>query len=204
MNPKHAILNTFLIGLLFFALPGVTTGKTKLTSTQIDDQYKGGPLKSVMVVAVSEKPKNRKIFEDAFVKQYQGYEVKAVSSLSVIPSDKKLDKGLVMAAAEKLGVGHIFVVHLMSIEKKTEEIPIAITGSGGRTGIYIPSHRYNMPGMEIKQTRVKLKSRLFEFKTEKLIWSATSESFDPKSAKDIVGPLCRLVMKSMQKNKLLK
>ena len=207
MYNKHSRWNFLLLGVLFLIFSCATPSKTQLTSTQVDDQYKGGYLKSVLVVGVTPNQKSRKIFEDAFVNQYKNHGVKAVSSLFAISPLKKLDKANVKEAAKRLGMAHIFVTHVMGVKEKAEEIPLAITGSG-RSGIYIPSGGYNMPDLQVKDTRVKLKNRLFELKTENLIWSAVSESFssgfDTAAVGDIIDPLAEKVMKSLQENKLLK
>ena len=86
------------------------------------------------------------------------------------------------------------------IEEKTEEIAIPV---GGR-GINLPGNRYDMPTLGIKETRVRLESRVYEFKSERLIWSTISESIDPKSTEEIVRQLSGKVVKSLRKNKVLK
>ena len=207
MNNKHWLWNFLLAGVLCFIFSCATPSTTKLTSTKVDNKYEGGYLKSVLVVGVTPNLESRKIFEDTFVKQYKSHGVKSVSSLAAISPLKKLDKANVKEAAKRLGMEHIFVTHVMGVKEKAKEIPLAITGSG-RTGIYIPSNGYNMPGLQVKETRVKLKNRIFELKTENMIWSATSESFgsgfDSASAGDLIGPLCEEVMTSLKEKKLLK
>ena len=71
MGFRHLISCLLSIAVLFFYLPFAKAGTTKLISIKVDDQYEGGYLKSVMVVAMAEKPKNRGALEDAFVKEYQ-------------------------------------------------------------------------------------------------------------------------------------
>ena len=120
--------------------------------------------------------------------------------MEIIPEGNKLERGLLKAEAEKLGIENGFIIRVIDIKEKEEEISIPMGGPG----IHLPSHRYDMPTLGIKQTRVKLDSRLYEFKTEKMIWSAVSESLDPKSTEEIVDQLSKKVMKSLKKGNLIK
>ena len=146
MNNKHWLWNFLLAGGLFFIFSCATPSTTKLTSTKVDNKYEGRYLKSVLVVGVTPNRKSRKIFEDTFVKQYKSHGVKSVSSLAAISPLKKLDKANVKEAAKRLGLEYIFVTHVMGVNEKVKDIPLAITGSG-RGGIYIPSSGYNMPDL---------------------------------------------------------
>jgi len=200
MPNRFLVLVFLFMGMLFFHFSYATAGKTKLTSSKFDTRYNGGQLKSVMVVALAKKPQNRKIFEDTFAKEFQNHGVKVVPSMEFVPKGKKLEKSLLKTEAEKLGIQFLFVIRLLGIEEKTEEIAVPVGG----LGINLPGNRYNMPTLGIKETRVRLESRLYEFKSERLIWSGTSESLDPKSTEEIVRQLSRKVIKNLRKNKMLK
>ena len=84
---------------------------TQFTSTWIDSKYKGRFLNNVMVIGVSENQRNRRIFEDEFVRQFKSHGVEAVSSAEVISHDKELNKDTIETEARKLGVDEIFVTH---------------------------------------------------------------------------------------------
>ncbi len=53
-------------------------------------------------------------------------------------------------------------------------------------------------------TRVSLATKLFSVATEKMIWSATTESFNPSSARTVSRELEALVIGDMQKSGVLK
>jgi hypothetical protein len=58
------------------------------------------------------------------------------------------------------------------------------------------------PGYYSTEEVAKLQSRIFETKTESLIWQPTAQSTDPKSTKDVVESLGDLVIKSLKDNNL--
>ncbi len=70
---------------------------------------------------------------------------------------------------------------------------------------YYSVHQYTQtPGYYIDHKYVRLESNLYETKTEKLIWSASSETIDPKSVNELIESLCKKVLKSLKDNNLIK
>ena len=111
---------------------------TKSTSVWKDDTYSGGPLKKVLVVGVFENSEKKRMFEEAFVREFKGKGVEAVSSVSTLSPHEKPDKEVIKREAQKLGIETIFVTHLMGIEQKTESYPVTSYGSprGPGFGVY--------------------------------------------------------------------
>jgi hypothetical protein len=183
---------------------------TKLTGVYKDSTYTGGFLSSVLVVGVAENLRNRKMFEQFFAEQFQNNGVKAFSSADVIPADKELDKDTIKGLAEKLGADTVLVTHLEAVEEKEEYMPPVYTHipepynqNLGRhyTSVYGYVHE---PGYYVTQQYVRLENNLYETKTEKLIWSSSSETINPESANEVIESLCKVVMKSLRSHKLIK
>jgi hypothetical protein len=183
---------------------------TKLTGVYKDSTYTGGSLSSVLVVGVAENLRNRKMFEQFFAEQFKNNGVEAFSSADVIPSDKKLDKNTIKSLAEKLGADAVLVTHLEAVEEKEVYIPPVYTNipdpfnqNLGRhyTGVYGYVHE---PGYYVTHKLVRLENNLYETKTEKLIWSSSSETINPASANETIEELCKVVMKSLRDHQLIK
>ena len=191
--------------LLLFFIASCST--TKLTSTQVDSTNKGGYINSVMIAGVSNDLERRKMFEAEFVRQFKSHGVKAVSSNAVIGPDKEINKDSIKGEAVKLGIETIFVTHLISVEEKTVSRPTRTQHYLGRpfgTYYHNSKERANSPEIELKRKNVKLESRLFEVSTEKMIWSTTSETFESKSAKDVIDSLSQAVIKNLRDNKFVR
>jgi len=188
--------------LLLFALSACAG--TKLSSTNMNREFEGKYLSSVMVVGISKNAKNKKIFEDAFVTQFKNNGVKALSGSSLFSPSTKIDRDLIKKTAMSKGIESVLVTSLKEIKKETEQIKVPITGSGGRAGIYIPGERYDSPTLEVAETRVIFESRLYEVKTEKMIWSANSEVFDPKSVEETVKALSKTILDNLRDNRLIR
>ncbi len=176
---------------------------TKLTGVYKDSTYTGGSLSSVLVVGVAENLRNRKMFEQFFAEQFKNNGVEAFSSADVIPSDKKLDKNTIKNLAEKLGADAVLVTHLEAVEEKGEYIPDAYNQNLGRHYSRVYGHVHD-PGYYVTHQYVRLENNLYEIKTEKLIWSSSSETINPESANEVIESLCKVVMKNLRANGLIK
>jgi hypothetical protein len=162
-----------------------------------------------LVVGVSDNVKNKRLFEDTFTEQFKRIGIEAISSAVIIPKDKKLDTDTIKESAENQGVETVLVTHLVGVEEKTTYVPPRYDYLPSRyhhLGPYYHSvDRYvHTPGYYIKRKHVRLESNLYETKTERLIWSALSETIDPKSVNALIESLCQKVMKSLKTNNLIK
>jgi hypothetical protein len=164
-------------------------------------------------VGVSENAKKRKVFEDVFVEAFKKNGVKAISSMDVIPSEAALDKDNIKEAALKHGAEAILVTSLIQAGMSTKHGPPP-TGAPTRRhygqysqfGTYygmVSMHR-NMADYSSRKMRVSLQNNLYNTDTENLIWSATSESVEPKTVREIVEQLTGPVMKNLRDSKLIR
>ena len=207
----------FLIGtavVSIFFLSACAT--TKLTEEWKDKSYTKGPLKSVMVLGVTENLKTRKMFEDAFAKQFENRSVKAIASLDAIPQDVKLSldnveshKEIIKAAAAKHGMETILVTHLAGVDTKEVYYPGShdpySPGIGDFGSFYAEAFTATYtPGRYAQNKYIRLANNLYDVEREKLIWFAQSQTVDPKSVNEMIGALGKMVMKSLEKNGLIR
>lgn len=206
MNRAVKFYGTVLIALFILT----ACAPTRLTKVWKDDAYTGGPVNSVLVVGISDNLVNRKMFEQHFTEQFKQNGAKAFPSSEVIPVERELNKDTIKGTAEELGADAVLVTHLVGVEEKEEYVPPAYTSvpgpqhaSLGRyySGVYSTVHE---PGYYVKNEYVRLENNLYETKTEKLIWSSSSETINPESVNETIETLCKVVMQSLQKSGLIK
>jgi hypothetical protein len=201
------------VATVLFILAACAT--TKFTEDWKDKSYAKGPLKSVMVLGVTENLKTRRMFEDAFSNQFKTRGVDAVASLDAIPEDLKLTldnvkshKEIIKAAASKHGMETILVTYLAGAGEKE----VYYSPSGGSMssvadfGSFYASAftaTFTSGGGYATHNYVRLNNSLYDAETEKLIWFTQSQSVDPKSVHEIIDTLGKMVMKSLQTNKLI-
>jgi hypothetical protein len=193
---------TFVLLLLLFSC---TT--TKLKSVWKDTAY-DGYINSIMVVALAERYEVRKFFEREFVKQFKELGAEAIASADAVPEEKEVNADIIIAEALKRGTDMIMVTHLVSFDDKS----VASSGSSAsifhkdyrNVSIYILSSGYYARGIQRTQS-INLVTKLYETKTEKLVWSATSKTLEPDlSEYNIVKSLSKVIIESLYDNKLLR
>jgi len=206
---KHYAGSLFpLVGIALVVLS--SCGGTNLTYVWKDPRYEGGYLRSVMVVGVSEEVARRRLFEDVFVREFEKRGIKAVASIKVLGPDTQLTKDTVKAEAHSLGVDAVLATRLTGAREEaiykpssTSTMPsdyarsldLYFYGSGGHSAY---------PGMYSKHYVVRLQTNVFDTDTEKLIWTASSQTVEPESIREIIESLCENVMNRLREDKLLR
>ena len=197
-----------VVALIFLIVLSACAGSTKLIATWKDKKYDAGTVNSILIVGLTKDAAARKLYEETFSNRFSRAGVNAVSSLSLIPPDKEMNKDTIKSAAVAESMQAVLVTHLAGSGEKEvyQPGPTGPTRSARYFGNYIPSvysSSYSM-GAYKKQEFVKLISNLYETSTEKLIWTGVSESIDPESDKRIIETLVGKVIEDLRKNNLIK
>lgn len=166
--------------------------KTTLLSTWRDDSYSGN-INRVLIIGGSEKPGMRRIFEQEFANQLKSHGIYALPSNHIIPSDKMLDKEAVLSKIKDLNIDAVLVTRL--VEKKTVGTHYAdwydpYTKSYGRTFV---------------DNIVNLETNLYDTRTDRLIWSALSETMimEEDSIYKKLKSFIKIMVNNLSKQKLI-
>jgi len=203
---KRTVLNSISFGILITMLI-TACATTKLTSAWKDPLYKGKPHK-IMVIGVARKPINKRIFEDEFVRQLKARGTDAVASYTVMPDDKQGDNDVIAAKMKEQGADAVLIARLAS--KKTVHTYIP-----GRFS-YPPSYYSNWrdyygygsqavysPGYMAEDEYALMETNLYDAGTDKLIWSASSETEILGSDQNQIISYIGVMVKAMVDQKLL-
>jgi hypothetical protein len=166
--------------------------QTKLISSWRDDSYRGN-IKKVIIIGAAEKPGLRKIFEQEFSNQLKAHGIIALPSNQIIPSDGMLDKQIILSKIKDLNVDAVLITRLVEKRTKMTHFPNwhdYYTGSRGRV---------------FKDEIVNLETNLYEIKTEKLVWSALSETIflEGDSVYKEIRSIIKVVVNNLFKEKLI-
>ena len=190
---------------VFFGVFMIACAGTKLTHTRLDETYQGKPVSNILVIAITHNKENRQSFEDKFVAQLKAVGIEAVSSVDVIPipPDMELKKEEILKAVNKFKNNAVIITHLVGVEEKESYVPPE-RHRGGYYGYYGWAYNHtHEPGYYLSKTLVRLATNLYDVKTEKLIWSGQSETLDPGSINQIIDDVIDVLIKDLQKNRLL-
>lgn len=208
-------MNTFnKLMSLFLVLTLAACQAAKLTSVWSDDAYPDKPIKSALVVGITDNERDRRIFEDALAQQLMAHGVKATSSAALILKIAETSQESILAAAKKHGMQTILVTRTVGVEEQEVYYPPTY-GVQGDPFLYPPHYRsfgsyyrnaYEYvvtPGYTTKYTNVKLESNLYRADTGQLIWSSASELFDPRSVNEAVKNLGSVIAESLRNKGLV-
>ena len=175
--------------LTFILLLITSCASTNLTSVWRDSSY-SGQFKKILVIGVAKERGIRRIFEREFVHQLKSHGVEAVSSFTLIPSDQMLNKDTIVSKIKDLNIDAVIITRLAG--KKTEP-----TGNSNMYDYYTRAH-YGPGSREV----FVLETNLYETSTEKLIWSAISDSFIKEGRHKSIISLIEIIIDKISKEKL--
>lgn len=195
----------FLVALL-----AAGCASTTLQSTWMDPGYTGGPFRKFFVVGLSARDvTGRRVFEDIVVAKLQAAGVQAVPAWQSFRDEGQGNEAAMDAAVAQSGADAVLMTRLLGVDTRINVSPMMVPGPmagfgpgfgpgwwGGYAGWYaIP---------QVTQYRIATaETTLFEVRTHKIVWSATSETFNPKSVQQEAPGLADAVIKALQARGLI-
>jgi hypothetical protein len=159
----------------------------------------------------------RRAFEDKFSQSITRDNVVGISSYTVMPNMENIDdKEKVLPFVNKVNADSVLIASLTAIDKEERRVPASVDwvptmGYGahsGFNGYYGRSYRnmyapvYQSAYMTT-DTIIKIETRVFAVSTEKLVWAADTESFNPGSSLKVINDLSSIILKDLKKSGLL-
>ena len=189
---RMAALATAGLLLAACASPNIVVGSWK------DKDYHHKVTK-VLVIGLSKSATRRRSFEDTLVARFHQRGIEAVPSFRLVPLldplDKEGAKEEVRTAIQGKGFDAVLVSHLISVDKRTSYTPpTSHIEYGVYRNIMTAYSIVYTPGYLEHDTIVSLETNLYDTRSEKLVWSMTSHSFNPADAMDVIKPLSRNII----------
>ena len=191
--------------LSFVALALVACAATQLTNSWTSPDYKGPPLKKVLVVGVSKQPALRRTFEDQFVKELKAVGVDAIPSYTFIPDDGPAEEARVNQAVKDAGADGVLITRLVRVDVNTQVTPVYPSTMGmGYYGGYAGAYGgYYDPGMVTQTDTIVLETNLYGVDETHLLWSGTTQTFAPTSLDQEMPGFAKIIIGALQKHKLI-
>ncbi|MBW1787717.1 MAG: hypothetical protein JRK53_14020 [Deltaproteobacteria bacterium] len=192
---------------VLFVLPGlISCAGTRLTNVWKDDAYRGRPVSDVLVLGVTHEDVIRRAYENKFVEKLREAGVEAEPSFPLLAGDYRLKKEEIVAAMDKVGADSVIITHLVRMDEKDVYHPpqTYMVPRGGYHGYYGWAYDYvHRPGYSTVQVKVILDTSLYHAADEKPMWSARSETIDPRSEAQLMNDVIRAVVTDLKAKKLI-
>jgi hypothetical protein len=194
-----------LVGLGAFVAVAVTVAgcaSTTMQSTWRDPGYSGAPFRKVFVLGqIARDVTARRLLEDALVTRMQAGGADAVPAWRHLPGDRQADEATFAASIAASGADALLMVRLLGIDTQTNISPGWVPGPGyGWYGAY--SGWYAVPQVTQYQIAV-VETTLFDAQTKRLVWSGTSETFNPTSVQKDAPGFAEVIVSTLQKSGLV-
>jgi len=180
--PAFKTLSTALLLIGVLLLAGCSS--TQLVTSWRDDSYPQGQLKKPMVVAMAKKQIVRARLEDEFVGKLKAMGVDAAQSYKFAQGENLPDVNVIRATLAESDRDSVLLVRLIDVKEGTAYVP-GMTSiqpldspNYNNFGSYYGSNyaTYSTPGYTYEYTLYTLEMNLFEAKSEKLLWTAVTET----------------------------
>jgi hypothetical protein len=196
----RALRNPFSL-YIFIAMLVTACASTQLNSVWKDPSYQTRPAK-IMVVGVAKNPLNRRIFEDAFVRQLKSQGTDAIASYTVVSDEQQGDQDAIAKKVAELGADTVLVTRTVS--KKIVQVyvpgtpyyPPPFYGTWPDYYGYGYRHMYT-PGYIASGEYAVIETNLYEAKSDKLIWAASSETGISDFDQNLIEGYIGLMVKNM-------
>jgi len=202
-----------IVGLV---LAGLTVGygkSTKLITSWKNPDYAGQRFHKILVIGMSNNPAIRADFEDALSLKIARNGLEAIPGNTILlrPGTGKLDLDYIRAQVRENHIDAVVVSRLVKVDKNVTYVP-------GQSyvipyGYYRSFYGYYgavyqqvyTPGYLREDKTVRVETNLYFTASAdgELIWTGTSDTFNPKSAHKVIDPLVKLVVKQLEQEAIL-
>jgi len=208
--PSAVILGVFLLAALTF----VSGKSVKMVTSWFNPQYHGQKFHKVLVIGVARDTEVRADFEDGLAAQI------ARPGMEMIPGNQILlrpdpqahpDLNYLRAQIRDHEIDAVVVSRVLRVDKEVISVPSSTYVAPfpyyysfyGYLGAVYPIV-YD-PGYTREDTTVSIETNVYATSKPEgdLVWTASSQSFNPKSAKKVADGLIKELPKQMEKDGLL-
>jgi hypothetical protein len=171
-----------------------------------NESYKKEGFKKILVFGMAGKEWKKKAYENEFGTVFKKYNVETVIAWQVLPKGEQLTIETFEKYFHDQNIDAVLVTR--ETGESTEE---TMYGGGtsfvamGFNGFYIStSPIYQVPGYLSEEKIIHMDTKLFETKEGKLVWSATSESYEPKSTSEVIKFVSLIVVDELYQEGFIK
>ena len=189
-----------------FAIALTGCQSTSIQSAWFDPAYTGGPMRKIDVVGVGANVANRRVFEDIFAQKLGAVGVEGVPGYTVMPDEARTAEAPFSSAIERSGAQGLLLVRLLGVDTRTQVSTTVVPagaawgpgygpGYGPYGGFYGPAW---VPVTQVSQYDVaSVEVSLYDVKTRRLIWSATTQTMNPQSVAQETPGFADLIIKQL-------
>ena len=188
------------INLFLLAVVLISCGSsTQLTDVYVDKAYSGKELKKILVLGLAKDEWKRKVYENEFRTRLLAHNVEVLLAWQELPKGEKLNKETFEKYFKDKNVDAV----LVAVEggESTEQTLY----KGGASNVYVGFYGFYVSTVPFfyssdylaEEKIVYMRTNLYETTDAKLIWSARSQSYEPRTTKDVIQKVSNEVVNEL-------
>ncbi|GEM_PF-1018302 len=198
---------TLFMAVLAFAVVACSGSGTQMIQTHMEEAHLGKPIGDVLIIVILDNQKIRAIYEKHVMDWLNVKGVEAVMSAGALPTNAntKLEKEAIIDVVDKYESDTIWISHLVG----WDETEVFSRDRPRYYRNYYGFYNYGCggyitwPTIYGERVQFSLETRLYDVKTESLIWAGESQTKNPETTGQAIGQVVDAVMKALEKNGLL-
>jgi hypothetical protein len=194
-NSRNIIVNSTIF-IFTISILSSCSSSTQLENEWSDKSYKKEGFKKILILGMATKPWKKKVFENEFRTAFKKYNIDAVSAWEELPEDETLNKETFDIYFRDKNIDAVLVATETGMSTKE-----TMYGGGtsfvvvGFHGFYVSTSAvYQVPGYMAEEKIIYMDTKLFETTEGKMVWSATSQSYEPKTTADVIKAVSYIVV----------
>jgi hypothetical protein len=217
MAPSRAVLHRFAAVLLpLFLVASCASTSTSLKNVWEEPSYAGGPFKRIIVFGLGADGALSHSFEDIFAAELKLRGVEGIPGYTLLAENEKATTENIERAAKTAGADGFLVARLVKADRETRlgagYMPTVGVDQGPGSpavgtynsfyGYYSAAVTYT-PLVTYQYEVVTVETELWDARSDKRVWSATSQTFAPGSVTREAPGFARIILDSLAKRGLV-
>jgi hypothetical protein len=180
--------------LMFFLM--TSCASTKVTGEWKDPNLTSKQFKNILVMGIAKQPKNRRLYEDEFVRQLQAKGVMAISSHTIISHENMWDRATIVQTIANKGFDGVIITRVVDFKARQQYYDVNMHD------YYNRSYHYRVRSTTDQQ-KFSFESNLYDAITEQLVFSVSSNTYAQENINKRLDSYITTVLNKLVQNNLL-
>ena len=193
MKSTTRLFSAFFLLMFFFI---TSCASTKVTGEWKDPNLTTKQFKNIMVLGIAKQPQNRSFYEDEFVRQLKAKGIMAISSHTLISHENMWDRATIVQTLGSMEFDSVIITRVVDMKNRQQYYDVNMYD------YYNRSFKYRVRG-STEQQKFVFESNLYDAKTEKLVFSLSSDTYAQENINKRLGSYIKTVLNKLVQNNLL-
>lgn len=186
-----------------FAALVVACASTTIQDQWTDPNFRGGPLRSFVVLGVGGDAVTRRIFEDTMVVKLRASGVLATQAYLYIPDGPMATEAQIDAAVSQAKADALMMTRMRGVQTRTQVSTVMVPGPGFGPGWYGWYSAW-YPVQQVSQYQIAIvETSVFATTGRTLVWTGVTQTFNPQSVAQEAPGFAEVIIRALAAQGLL-